>query len=121
MQAIVTKYLGPTNHHGARVKATCQAMYKVVSWDDALDVDENHRVACRMLCQELGWRYTDALWVGGGMPDGRGNVYVNCMATDGPSPADVLIDTIMAASACCMDNGDDVTTFTETFGAAYTR
>lgn len=38
MQAIVTKYLGPTNHRGSRIKATC--------WRDSITIpyphDEHH-------------------------------------------------------------------------------
>ena len=77
MQAIVTKYLGATDFHGSRVKATCHAGSITVSWDDALDVDANHDAAARMLADKLGWttaRY--GALQGGGMPDGRGNVYV---------------------------------------------
>ena len=45
MQAIVTKYLGPTNNRCARVKATAQAGSVTISWDCALDVDANHDAA----------------------------------------------------------------------------
>lgn len=36
MQAIVTKYLGPTNHRGARIVAKAQAGRKVYAWQDDL-------------------------------------------------------------------------------------
>ncbi len=77
MQAIVTKFLGPTNNRGARVKATCQAGSVTVSWDDALDSDDNHDAAARQLAGKLGWMsdmYGNL--VGGGLPDGTGNCYV---------------------------------------------
>ncbi len=42
-QAIVTKYLGPTDHRGARVKATSYAATITVSWDDALVICKPHQ------------------------------------------------------------------------------
>jgi hypothetical protein len=73
MQAIVTKYIGPTNHRGARVKATCQAGSVVIPYDYALGTYENHDAAARALLEKLGWC---GQWFGGGMPDGTGNCYV---------------------------------------------
>lgn len=75
MQAIVTKYLGPTNFRGSRVVAKCQAKRISVSWDDALDVDGNHAAAANQLVSELGWTNYGKL-VGGGLPGGEGNCYV---------------------------------------------
>ena len=72
-QAIATKYLGPTNHRGARVKATSQAGSVTMPWDDALDVDANHARAAEALRVKLGW---SGEWAGGGLPDGTGNAYV---------------------------------------------
>jgi len=72
-QAITTKYIGPTDHRGSRVKATAQAGSIVVGWDDALDSDDNHTAAARALARKYGW---SGLLVGGGAPDGRGNCYV---------------------------------------------
>lgn len=74
-QAIVTKYLGPTNHRGARVVARAQAGRKVVSWRDDLEVDENHTRAAEALASHYGWLDNTQL-VGGAMPDGTGNCYV---------------------------------------------
>jgi hypothetical protein len=77
MQAIVTKYLGPTNNRGARVKATADAGSITVSWDHALNADDNHESAAVALRAKLGWN-DDAYGklVGGGLPDGTGNCYV---------------------------------------------
>jgi hypothetical protein len=72
-QAIETKYLGPTNHRGSRVKATSQAGSITVSWDDALDVNDNHRAAAKALAKKLGW---PGHYAEGGKADGSGNVYV---------------------------------------------
>lgn len=119
MQAIVTRYFGPTDCRGSKVKATCQAGTITVSWDNSLDVDGNHRLACEALCRKLQWPYTHALWVGGGAPDGAGQVYVNCMRSDRESPVDVLETTIMSEDACCMDNADDVRRFVTAFAKGY--
>lgn len=51
-QAITTKYLGPTNNRGARVKATAEAGSIVVSWDHALDSFENHARAAHMFAEK---------------------------------------------------------------------
>ena len=54
-QAIETKYLGPTNHRGARIVAKCDAGRKVVPWEYELDVPENHALAACALAKSLGW------------------------------------------------------------------
>jgi hypothetical protein len=72
-QAIVTKYLGPTNFRGSRVVAKAYAGRVVIPWDDALGQDENHEMAARALCLKFGWF---GRLVGGGLPDNRGNAYV---------------------------------------------
>lgn len=53
MQAIVTKYLCPTNVRGSRYKATCQAGSITVSADAGLSLDDNHAAACAALCKKL--------------------------------------------------------------------
>jgi hypothetical protein len=77
MQAIVTKYLGPTNFKPARIKAKCEAMSLTVSWKAELDITENHDRAARLLAEKLGWLdgHHGEL-VGGGLPDTSGNCYV---------------------------------------------
>ena len=57
MRAIVTKYIGPSNVKGPRVKAIeIYGKYVMSSWRDEWDTDRNHREACRDLCQRLGWK-----------------------------------------------------------------
>lgn len=70
-QAIETKYLGPTNHRGGRIKASAQAGSVTVSYDHALDTYDNHRMAAIALMKKVGWK-------GGLKGDGnaRGNGYV---------------------------------------------
>jgi hypothetical protein len=77
MQAIETKYLGPTNHRGARIKATAQAGQITVPYDHALDFGENHIAAARAYAQRKGWLGS---WVGAQAPDGR-FVYVDRSCT----------------------------------------
>lgn len=55
MQAIVTHYLGPTDRRGSRVKATAQVGSMAITWDDALDSDDNHRVAAEAFARKMGW------------------------------------------------------------------
>lgn len=56
MKAITTKYLGPTNTHGARIAATDgDGNRVVVSYDYAMTRDTRHDEAARALCAKLGW------------------------------------------------------------------
>lgn len=71
-QAIVTKYLGPTNFKGSRIKASASAGSIVVNWDHDRDTDENYRAAAMALVKKFEW---DKLtyktkWVGGCLPCG---------------------------------------------------
>lgn len=66
-QAIITTYFGPTNHKGARVKASCEAGSAIVSWSYDLNAEENHRAACKALAEKLGW---PGPWYGGGVKAG---------------------------------------------------
>lgn len=74
-QAIVTKYLGPTNHRGARIVAKAQAGRLAVPWEDAWDVDANHAYAARMLAERYGWTEHSTL-AGGALPDDTGYCFV---------------------------------------------
>jgi hypothetical protein len=53
MQAIETKYHGPSYARGSRVTAKCERGRLTVSWDPALNSDGNHRRACRMLLEKF--------------------------------------------------------------------
>jgi len=54
-QAIVTKFFGPSNVRGSRVKAMCDAGSLTLSWDHSLGVEGNHRRAAEALRDKLGW------------------------------------------------------------------
>lgn len=83
-KAIQTKYLGPTNTKGSRIKA-CAEGVKIGSFsrNSALSTEANHCEAARILAARFGW---SGLWVGGGTPDGNGFVYVGL----GRGPVEVL-------------------------------
>ena len=56
MVAILTKFIGPTNCRGSRVKAYTSSGHRiVVPWDHALNVEENHDAAALALCRKMGW------------------------------------------------------------------
>jgi hypothetical protein len=77
MQAIETKYLGPTNHKGARIVAKCDAGRVVVSYDHALGIYGNHEAAAKALLRKLEWT---GRWVGGGVAGGF--VFVCALSQD---------------------------------------
>lgn len=72
-QAIATKFLGPTNHHGARIKASAEAGSVTVPWDHSLSTEQNHVAAAKAFAAK--WEWTGA-WAGGALPDGRGFAFV---------------------------------------------
>lgn len=56
MKAIRTRFHGPTDTKGARVSASDADGNKVIlSWDHALDGDDNHEAAAHNLCHKMGW------------------------------------------------------------------
>lgn len=71
-QAIVTRFLGPTDYRGARVKASADAGSVTLSWDDSLDVADNHRAAALALVAKLEW---SGEWIGGSMPVTSSHAY----------------------------------------------
>lgn len=74
MQTIETKYHGASNVRGSRISATasgCKARV-VLSYDHALNGEENHKAAARALMGKLDWR---GVYVGGHTKTGM--VFVN--------------------------------------------
>lgn len=71
-QAIATKFIGPTNHRCARIKAVSDACTVTVSWDYAMGVEENHHAAARALADKMGW----VTHLRGGSLPGAGYVFV---------------------------------------------
>ena len=75
MQAIQTRWIGPTNFRGSRVRAFSEAFPRgvIVGWDYALGVEGNHDAAARAFIKAKGWH---GVWVRGAAPDNKGTVYV---------------------------------------------
>lgn len=53
-QGIVTKYLPPTNHRPARVRACSRFHAVTVNWDSEFGVYENHEAGARALTYKMG-------------------------------------------------------------------
>lgn len=58
MQAITTKYFGPTNTKGSRIKASCYAGSLFVPYDHSLSAQGNHDNAANKLMAKLEWNYS---------------------------------------------------------------
>lgn len=54
MQAITTKYHGPTNLHGARIFARCMSGSAFVPYHHELDAADNHALAAAALVKKMG-------------------------------------------------------------------
>ena len=78
-QALETKFYGPTNTRGARVRVKSQAFTRFVSWDHALNPQANHRAAAEAVAAEWGW---DGPWLGGANADSNGYVFVREVRND---------------------------------------
>ena len=65
MQAIITKFHGPTNVRGSRVSDTAEAGRVMLGWDHALNADDNHKAAAKALADKFKW---DGDYVGGHLP-----------------------------------------------------
>ena len=85
LQAITTKYIGPTNYRGSRIKASAYAGSVTVQYDSGLSTNANHARAAAALASKYNWRNT---YASGGMPDETGNVYVGI----GPIDVGNLLD-----------------------------
>jgi hypothetical protein len=77
-QAIMTKYLGPTNYRGSRVKASAQDGSIIVNWDYASSTEANHKKALQALLNRLGWNQRKGgKWIMGSLPNGQ-TVHIYC-------------------------------------------
>lgn len=76
MQAIQTKYIGPSNTKGSRIKATCWLTSITVAWDHSLNSEANHKEAINALVEKLNKeRIGDTRWyveAVGNSVDGKG-------------------------------------------------
>ena len=76
LQAITTRYLGPTDYKGSRIKARSAGASLTVHYDDALNTEDNHREAAEALIAKLDWAKLGGVWHQGGMPDDSGYCFV---------------------------------------------
>ncbi len=54
-QAIKTKYLGPTNFRGSRIKASCNGGSIIVDYKYEWDAEKNHEYAALSLQAKMDW------------------------------------------------------------------
>ena len=79
MQAIETKYLGPANTKGARIKASAWADSVTIPYAYDQKINGAHDLALIALATKLEWW---GVWARGGKADGTGNVYVRISKPD---------------------------------------
>lgn len=62
MQTITTKYINPTNAHGARIKATSSSGISMTrSYEYGMSGEENHEEVAMALAERLEWDYDFAV------------------------------------------------------------
>lgn len=83
MQAIVTKFVGPTNAKGSRVKAKADAGTVTIGWDYGAsdgtewnEIEANHRAAAVALMDRLGWSEYLTISGSGSLPGNGADRYV---------------------------------------------
>jgi len=82
-QAIVTRYLCPTNTKPGRIKATCDRASTIITFPQGESIVDAHAVAVRALLAKFrredgtdrSWHAFDR-WVCGGMPQASKDAYV---------------------------------------------
>lgn len=89
-QAIVTRWLSPTNTRPSRVKASALAGSVIISWDHALSAEGNHAAAAKALADKFGWR---GYWFAGAIRGSSGYAFVQtCRNTMAAVDQSVLAD-----------------------------
>jgi hypothetical protein len=78
MQAIHTKYIGPTNTRGSRIKATCDAGSVTIPYPHELSDQACHRAAAVALVVKLGSDdpHYGAGLLGGELPNNAGYCFI---------------------------------------------
>jgi len=74
MQTITTKYLGPTNTKGSRIKASCEGGSITVSLDYGVEIEQDYMKAAKALKDKMNW---SGEMIGGHTKDGMVFVFVN--------------------------------------------
>jgi hypothetical protein len=75
MQAIMTKYIGPTNSRGSRIKAWCSAGSVTIDYPHQLSNEAVYWEAAKTLIVKLGWQ-EHGNWIAGGLPNSSGYCFV---------------------------------------------
>jgi hypothetical protein len=55
MQAIRTRYHGPSDFKGSRINAKCEGATVSMPYNHGLTLQDNHAEAARQLADKLGW------------------------------------------------------------------
>ncbi len=87
MKAIETKYFGPGNVRGSRIKASDGDNSIFVSYDPELSDDDNHIEAAKALCHKLNWR---GMMVTGGLK----RSYVHVLLASKPDQKMIFSDAM---------------------------
>lgn len=74
-QAIITKFLSPTDFKGSRVKATAAEGSITLAWNHEHSPEWNHEFAAMALMNKFGWDRDNAP-LGGSLPDSSGYAFV---------------------------------------------
>ena len=74
MKAILTKYMGPRNVRGSRIKAyDADGNSATIPYPHQLRSEDGHHKAAQSLCDKMGWKGD---LIGGGTKDGMAFVFV---------------------------------------------
>lgn len=74
-KAIMTRYIGPTDLKGSRVKAfDSDGQSVTIGYDSSLSSSQAHAKAAEALCRKMGWKGT---LVSGGVKGGEVFVFVD--------------------------------------------
>jgi len=82
---IVTRFLGPTNHRGSRVKATSGSGKSLTrEWNREVDSPENHACVAATLAADILGTTTDGVAMRGGcLGDAKYAFFVSPLVTSG--------------------------------------
>jgi len=76
-QTILTRFLGPTNSRGSRIKATAWRASVTIPYPYELDTERAHRAAAEALCVKLAdGEGTWLIIAGADLPAGNGYAFV---------------------------------------------
>lgn len=72
-KAIQTKYIGPTNTRGSRIRVKANGVAsKLYDFSHADSIDQRHAKAAQAFITAHDW---PGVWIAGGMPDETGSIY----------------------------------------------